>query len=172
MLNQTPLNQDALQAGIAAYRRAYYRAGDSLSRCFEKGVSAYVAVAQPEVLETSNPAQNLGVVNSVEDLVTTRTGLALANTAFNEGMSAGIRACYESASGKPFIKPVSPYSAPLLAMIKADRPEVEGNMPIPERVRLGALDPANHDYAWSINEPVLRLCVLCRRPEEDHREES
>ncbi|MNW35817.1 hypothetical protein D3C74_128190 [compost metagenome] len=55
MTNQTPLNPDALKAGHEAYRRAYYKAGDSLARCFEKGLSAYLTVAQP-------------VVNSVEEL--------------------------------------------------------------------------------------------------------
>lgn len=49
------------------------------------------------------------VVNSVEELITTRAGLALANAAFNEGLSAGIRACNESLEGEPFVKPVSPY---------------------------------------------------------------
>lgn len=77
-----------------------------------QSVDNHLAVAQPEV-------------NSVEELVTTRVGLALANAAFKEGLSAGIRACNESLEGEPFVKPVSPYSAPLLAMIKADRPEVK-----------------------------------------------
>ncbi|RKS16727.1 hypothetical protein DFO58_3284 [Arthrobacter sp. AG1021] len=75
-------------------------------------VSAYLAAALPEV-------------TSVEELVTTRAGLALANTAFGEGLSAGIRACNASGPDRPFKKPVSPYSAPLLAMIKADSPEVK-----------------------------------------------
>lgn len=35
-----------------------------------------------------------------------------------------------------------------------------------------ALHPSNHDYAWSITEPVTRPCVVCRRPEEDHQEEQ
>lgn len=64
-------------------------------------------------------------VTRVEELVTTRAGLALANTAFGEGLSAGIRACNASGPDRPFKKPVSPYSAPLLAMIKADSPEVK-----------------------------------------------
>ncbi|GGJ74481.1 hypothetical protein [Glutamicibacter ardleyensis] len=48
-------------------------------------------------------------VNSVEELVTTPAGRALANASFNEGLSAGIRACNESLEGEPFVKPVSPY---------------------------------------------------------------
>lgn len=58
---------------------------------------------------------------TAEELLDTREGLALANAAFGEGMSAGIRACNESLEGEPFVKPVSPYSAPLLALIKADK---------------------------------------------------
>ena len=95
-MGSTPLNPDALKAGHEAYRRAYYKAGDSLARCFEKGLSAYLAVAQP-------------VVNSADELVTTPAGRALANASFNEGLSAGIIACNDSLDGEPFVKPVSPY---------------------------------------------------------------
>lgn len=63
---------------------------------------------------------------SAEKLTTTRAGLALANAAFKEGMSAGIKACNEAREGEPFVKPVSPYSAPLLALIKANQPDKEG----------------------------------------------
>lgn len=56
-----------------------------------------------------------------EDLTGTRAGLALANDAYTAGISAGIRACNKTKPGEPFIKPVSPYSAPLLAMIKVER---------------------------------------------------
>jgi hypothetical protein len=54
-----------------------------------------------------------------EDLLDTRAGLALANAAFGEGLSAGIKACNEAEGKQPFVKPESPYSAPLLAMVKA-----------------------------------------------------
>lgn len=77
-----------------------------------------------ENAQASAPAAQ-PVVNSVEELVMTRAGLALANTAFEEGLSAGIRACNATDDGAPFKKPVSPYSAPLLAIIKADRPEAD-----------------------------------------------
>lgn len=74
---------------------------------------------------TSKPNQNFEVVATAEELGTTRAGLALANQAFKEGLSAGISACNASGPDRPFVKPDSPYSAPLLAMIKADREEVE-----------------------------------------------
>jgi|GEM_PF-5258053 len=61
---------------------------------------------------------------TAEALAETRPGLALANTAFGEGLSAGIRACNEAEDGQPFVRPVSPYSAPLLAII---RQEVKGD---------------------------------------------
>lgn len=110
MPNQTPLNPKALRAGAAAivefqHQDSPWKApwGDMgeptrahLSKQFAVGVSAYLTAAQQ-------------VVNSVEELVTTSTGLALANAAFNEGMSAGIKACNESLEGEPFVKPVSPY---------------------------------------------------------------
>jgi len=56
---------------------------------------------------------------TMDDLLSTRAGLALANAAFGEGLSAGVRACNDADDGKPFAQPVSPYSAPLLALIKA-----------------------------------------------------
>lgn len=86
----------------------------------------FMAAANPETIlalitrteqaEASVLAATQPVVNSVEELVTTRAGLALANSAFNEGLSAGIKACNESLEGEPFVKPVSPY-----------RPEVNTN---------------------------------------------
>lgn len=45
----TPLNPDALEAGHEAYRRAYFKDGAPAPRCFEKGLSAYLAAALPEV---------------------------------------------------------------------------------------------------------------------------
>lgn len=115
MPNQPPLNPDALENAYGAARShepSYKASLITVEELSERVIRAYLAVAQP-------------VVNSVEELVTTRVGLALANAAFKEGLSAGIRACNESLEGEPFVKPVSPYSAPLLAMIKADRPEVK-----------------------------------------------
>jgi hypothetical protein len=53
---------------------------------------------------------------SVEDLLSTKAGLALANAAYGEGLSAGIKACNNTENGTPFRKPESPYSAPLLRM--------------------------------------------------------
>ena len=55
---------------------------------------------------------------TAEDLLGTRSGLALANAAFGEGLSAGIKACNEADDGQSFRKPISPYSSPLLAIIK------------------------------------------------------
>ncbi|MGO3763496.1 hypothetical protein [Glutamicibacter arilaitensis] len=105
MSNQTPLNPDALRVATAAahdavdwqmYDVTKFDLEDSVDVATIAAVSAYLAVAQL-------------VVNSVEELITTRAGLALANAAFNEGLSAGIRACNESLEGEPFVKPVSPY---------------------------------------------------------------
>lgn len=79
-------------------------------------VAEYFASLAPAPVEAKQTA---------EDLVETRHGLALANQAFKEGLSAGIRACNESLEGEPFVKPVSPYSAPLLAMIKADKESLD-----------------------------------------------
>lgn len=62
---------------------------------------------------------------TAEDLLDARAGLALANKTFQEGMSAGIRACNDSLEGEPFVKPISPYSAPLLALIKADKESLD-----------------------------------------------
>lgn len=56
---------------------------------------------------------------TTESLLDTREGLALANTAYKEGASDMLHACNDSGEGVPFIKPASPYSAPLLKMIKA-----------------------------------------------------
>ena len=107
MTNPTPINPDALEAGAKAMYETMSLPGDwsweklrgdqAYHRDIaQSAVSAYLAVAQP-------------VVNSMEELITTRAGLALANAAFNEGLSAGIRACNESLEGEPFVKPVSPY---------------------------------------------------------------
>lgn len=114
MSNQTPLNPDALEVAAKAlydhFKNQAANDGDSWPELEERdevghgiarddaevAVSAYLDVAQL-------------VVNSVEELITTRVGLALANAAFNEGLSAGIRACNESLEGEPFVKPVSPY---------------------------------------------------------------
>lgn len=57
---------------------------------------------------------------SIDDLIETREGLALANAAWKEGASAMLRAVNEHESG-PWVKPVSPYSAPLLRRIATDR---------------------------------------------------
>lgn len=119
MSNQSPLNPDALAASAKVIDPGLYgdveadlvkHAGFTEEKAREyviakkrrtedfarDSVSAYLDVAQL-------------VVNSVEELITTRAGLALANAAFNEGLSAGIRACNESLEGEPFVKPVSPY---------------------------------------------------------------
>lgn len=110
MSNQTPLNPDGVLAAKEAMRRVLeldsneartlaweaIAPADYPDAVAKPMLSAYLAVAQPEV-------------NSVEELITTRAGLALANAAFNEGLSAGIRACNESLEGEPFVKPVSPY---------------------------------------------------------------
>lgn len=58
------------------------------------------------------------VVTTAEDLLDTRAGLALANGAFKEGMSAVFKAYAEAGETGVFTKPVSPYSAPLLRIIK------------------------------------------------------
>lgn len=67
--------------------------------------------------------EQLARVNPVGDLLGTRAGLALASGAFSEGMGAAIDACNKSDEGEPFVRPLNPYSAALLAMIKADRSE-------------------------------------------------
>lgn len=66
-----------------------------------------------------NPAPEV----TVEELLETRAGLALANGAFHEGVGAGVTACADSASGELFVKPVSPYAASLFAMVKAQEPK-------------------------------------------------
>lgn len=99
MTENTPIDPDVLQAVIEAMELADYsgvpweQGDEAIARVV---IGAYLAVAQP-------------VVNSVEELATTHVGRALANAAFNEGMSAGIRACNDSLDGEPFVKPVSPY---------------------------------------------------------------
>lgn len=55
---------------------------------------------------------------SIEDLLDTRAGLALANAAYSEGAADMLKACNRAGPGQVFNKPVSPYSAPLLKMIK------------------------------------------------------
>lgn len=62
---------------------------------------------------------------TAEDLLDTLEGLALANASFNEGAGAGVTACTESAEGEPFVKPTSPYSAPLLALINANKESLD-----------------------------------------------
>jgi hypothetical protein len=61
--------------------------------------------------------------SSIDTLLDSTAGLALANAAFHEGLSAGIRACNDAEGGRVFTKPVSPYSAPLLAAIKSRTPQ-------------------------------------------------
>ncbi len=125
-MSDTPLNPDALEAASRAIDPEAWEVVDkhpgdpgaerlraSLTSEATKQVSAYFAAALPEV-------------TSVDSLLDTRAGLALANEAFAEGLSAGIRACNAAEGDVPFKKPVSPYSAPLLALIKADHPEVPG----------------------------------------------
>ncbi|WP_121866157.1 hypothetical protein [Glutamicibacter nicotianae] len=148
----TPLNPDARRAAFEAVQAIDGPASIGSMELVDVAVSAYLAVAQPVAQKLTDTewqefqaipdqgyshrawvdarlAERVAVaqpeVNSVEELVTTRTGLALANQAFKEGLRAGIRACNASGPDKPFTKPESPYSAPLLAMIKADRPEVD-----------------------------------------------
>lgn len=65
------------------------------------------------IIEAATP--HLAAV-AVEDLLSTIAGLALANAAYGEGLSAGIKACNNAKGGKPFRNPESPYSAPLLQM--------------------------------------------------------
>lgn len=109
-MSNTPLNPDAL-AQLIMWKELpfggnpdnYIRLDANAAHKVIELLKSHLAVAQPEV-------------NSVEELVTTRAGLALANSAFNEGLSAGIKACNESLEGEPFVKPVSPY-----------RPEVNTN---------------------------------------------
>lgn len=60
---------------------------------------------------------------SIDALLESTAGLALANAAFHEGLRAGIRACNDADNGRVFTKPVSPYSAPLLSAIKARTPQ-------------------------------------------------
>lgn len=55
---------------------------------------------------------------TVESLLDTKAGLALANTAWQEGAATMLMACNDSSPGVPWEKPRSPYSAPLLRMIK------------------------------------------------------
>jgi hypothetical protein len=54
--------------------------------------------------------------SAMENLLDTRAGMALANAAWHEGASSAIRYCNDDDA---VTKPVSPYSAPLLAMIKS-----------------------------------------------------
>ena len=111
------LNPDALEAAWKSTEEHVKRygalVGVSMPDIVKHAVTAYRAAAQPGMA-------------SAEKLTTTRAGLALANAAFKEGMSAGIKACNEAREGEPFVKPVSPYSAPLLALIKANQPDKEG----------------------------------------------
>ncbi|MGH3651575.1 hypothetical protein [Glutamicibacter sp.] len=123
-MNQPPLNPDAqTRRDIMAGQIGAWMDEWDDGKADTGHVATHIANRLAENGVTTLTVAQL-VVNSVEELITTRAGLALANAAFNEGLSAGIRACNESLEGEPFVKPVSPYSAPLLAMIKADRPEV------------------------------------------------
>lgn len=55
---------------------------------------------------------------TIDDLIDTLPGLALASTAWQEGMSAALRAVNTDG---PWSKPVDPYAAPLLAAIEAKK---------------------------------------------------
>jgi len=94
--------------------------GASLSSNSMKATSEHQAEKVAEYFASLTPAP-ANPKPTAEDLLDTRAGLALANEAYRGGLSAGIRACNESLEGEPFVKPVSPYSAPLLALIKADK---------------------------------------------------
>lgn len=67
-----------------------------------------------------------GTVTDAEGLLATRAGLALANAAWQEGASAVLRATNEHTDG-PWSSPVSPYSAPLLALIHNNHESVEAD---------------------------------------------
>lgn len=55
--------------------------------------------------------------STAETIVDTRAGLALANDAYTAGVNAGIKA----ANDWVLTRPVSPYSAPLAELIKAEQ---------------------------------------------------
>lgn len=57
-------------------------------------------------------------MSEAEDLLDTKAGMALANSAWQEGASAMLRSINQHTSG-PWQKPTSPYSAPLLRMLNA-----------------------------------------------------
>lgn len=52
-----------------------------------------------------------------DELLGTRDGLTLANTAFQEGAAHMLRAVRDNENGKRWATPRSPYSAPLLRMM-------------------------------------------------------
>lgn len=98
--------------------------GDAVRSNSMRAMSEHQAEKVAEYFADLAPAPVVPIF-TIESLADTRLGLALASQAFKEGVSAGIRACNESLEGEPFVKPVSPYSAPLLAMIKADKESLD-----------------------------------------------
>lgn len=59
MPNQTPLNPDALEAAYIAVSDESWLSARAARAVASAAVSAYLAVAQPEVLANSKPNQNL-----------------------------------------------------------------------------------------------------------------
>lgn len=98
--------------------------GERLRSNSQHATSAHQAEKVAEYFASLAPAPVEAKPNA-EDLLDTRAGLALANHAFQEGLGDGIRACNDSLEGEPFVKPISPYSAPLLALIKADKESLD-----------------------------------------------
>lgn len=98
--------------------------GASLSSNSMKSTSEHQAEKVAEYFASIEPAP-ANPQPTFEGLLDTRAGLSLANAAYHEGLGDAIRACNDSLEGEPFVRPVSPYSAPLLAMIKADKESLE-----------------------------------------------
>lgn len=81
-----------------------------------RGVAGEFYPCKPEIF-----AKTYAPGRPVDDLLETRAGLAIANSAFIEArdqvITAWIRA---NERDEPFLRPVSPYQAPLAALIKAE----------------------------------------------------
>lgn len=86
--------------------------------CDWEGTAANHGAA--EALHAAHQAAAVLAAITAESLTDTRQGLALANQAWREGAATMLQVCNDLFPGDIWEKPVSPYSAPLLRMIKAE----------------------------------------------------
>lgn len=110
MTTPTP---EAIEAAEDAYRKV---ANGTCHPTLRDVLTAALTAAYP-LMEAQAKAEALRELTA-EGLLDLRAGLALAHDSWNQGASTMLQVCNDLFPGDIWEKPVSPYSAPLLHMIK------------------------------------------------------